>query len=67
LVADINYIGANITKRYESQVTCGISIARWVEEVVSISNVRKTERTELDGWLEGSLIIPERYCGSDLY
>lgn len=67
LVADINYIGANITKRYESQVTCGISIARWIEEVVSISNVRKTERTGWDGWLEGSLIIPERYCGSDLY
>lgn len=67
LVTDIVYKGENITKQYELDRSCSIPIARWIAEAVAIRNVRKTERTGWDDWLEGSLIIPERYCGSDLY
>lgn len=67
LVTDIVYKGENITKQYELDRSCNIPIARWIAEAVTIRNVRRSERTNLEDWLEGQIIVPERYCGSDYY
>lgn len=50
------------TQTFTSTTTANLTIARWIAEAVTISNVQLTGNT-----LEGYLVMPERYCGSDTF
>ena len=48
------------TQTFTSAITANLTIARWIAEAVTISGVQLIDNT-----LEGYLVMPERYCGSD--